>query len=53
VVLRYWCDYDDAHIAEMLGCAEVTVRSTVRRGLLRLREAWPRETSDTMTRSQR
>jgi RNA polymerase sigma-70 factor (sigma-E family) len=52
VVLKYWCDYDDAHIAEVLGCAQVTVRSTVRRGLLRLRAVWQGQASDTMTRSQ-
>jgi len=49
IVLRYWCDDDDARIAETLGCAEATVRSTVRRGLLRLRERWPH---DSMTGSQ-
>jgi RNA polymerase sigma-70 factor (sigma-E family) len=49
VVLRYWCDYDDARIAETLGCAEATVRSTVRRALLRLREGWAQSAEHTMT----
>jgi RNA polymerase sigma-70 factor (sigma-E family) len=52
VVLRYWCDYDDRRIAEILGCAEVTVRSTVRRGLVSLRAVWPPTTRPSMTGSQ-
>jgi RNA polymerase sigma-70 factor (sigma-E family) len=52
VVLRYWCDYDDARIAETLGCAEATVRSTVRRAVLRLRERWPNSTQPSITGSQ-
>jgi RNA polymerase sigma-70 factor (sigma-E family) len=51
VVLRYWCDYDDARIAETLGCTKATVRSTVRRALLRLRETWPQSTQHSMTGS--
>jgi RNA polymerase sigma-70 factor (sigma-E family) len=51
IILRFWWDYDDRQIAEVLGCAEVTVRSTVRRGLIRLREAWP-QAAGSMTRRQ-
>jgi RNA polymerase sigma-70 factor (sigma-E family) len=37
VVLRYFCDLDDASIADLLGCSQVTVRSQVSRALARLR----------------
>jgi RNA polymerase sigma-70 factor (sigma-E family) len=37
VVLRYFADLDDAEIAATLGCAPVTVRSYVSRGLAALR----------------
>ncbi len=37
LVLRYYEDLDDASIAEVLGCARVTVRSTARRALAQLR----------------
>jgi RNA polymerase sigma-70 factor (sigma-E family) len=39
VVLRYYCDLDDASIAEMLGCSASTVRSQIHRGLAHLRVA--------------
>jgi RNA polymerase sigma-70 factor (sigma-E family) len=51
VVLRYWCDYSDDQIAQILGCANATVRSSVSRGLARLREAWPQNTTQSMTGS--
>jgi DNA-directed RNA polymerase specialized sigma24 family protein len=38
VVLRYFCDMDDAGIAEVLDCRPATVRSLVSRGLANLRE---------------
>jgi RNA polymerase sigma factor (sigma-70 family) len=38
IVLRYFCDMDDAAIAEVLGCRPTTVRTHVHRGLARLRE---------------
>ena len=38
VVLRYFCDMDDAGIAELLSCRPATVRSLVARGLANLRE---------------
>jgi RNA polymerase sigma-70 factor (sigma-E family) len=37
VVLRYFCDLDDATIADLLGCSPATVRSQVSRALARLR----------------
>jgi len=37
LVLRYWADWCDESIAEALGCRRATVRSHVRRGLMRLR----------------
>ncbi|MEU5694190.1 SigE family RNA polymerase sigma factor [Actinosynnema sp. NPDC020468] len=37
IVLRYFEDYEDAAIAEVLGCAEVTVRSHISRALTTLR----------------
>lgn len=39
VVLRYFCDLDDATIAELLSCSRATVRSQVSRALARLRIA--------------
>jgi RNA polymerase sigma-70 factor (sigma-E family) len=39
VVLRYFCDLDDATIADLLGCSPATVRSQVSRALARLRIA--------------
>ncbi len=39
VVLRHLYGYDDAEIAELLGCRPVTVRSLARHGLAKLREA--------------
>lgn len=33
IVLRYWADYDDVAIAEVLGCRRSTVRSLAARGL--------------------
>lgn len=41
LVLRYYCDLDDAAIAEVLGCTEGTVRSQISRGLENLRLATP------------
>jgi RNA polymerase sigma factor (sigma-70 family) len=38
IVLRYFCDMDDAAIAELLSCRPATVRTLVHRGLARLRE---------------
>ena len=37
VVLRYFCDLDDATIADLLNCSPATVRSQVSRALARLR----------------
>lgn len=37
LVLRYYEDLDDASIADILGCARATVRSTARRALAQLR----------------
>lgn len=37
VVLRYYEGYDDAEIAAMLGCSQVTVRSHISRALATLR----------------
>jgi RNA polymerase sigma-70 factor (sigma-E family) len=33
IVLRYWADYDDVAIAEVLSCRRATVRSLAARGL--------------------
>lgn len=41
IVLRFWCDYADDRVAEVLGCTPTTVRSHVHRGLTRLRNDWP------------
>lgn len=38
VVLRYWADYDDTEIAEVLQCRRSTVRSLAARGLAALRQ---------------
>jgi RNA polymerase sigma factor (sigma-70 family) len=38
VVLRYWEQRTEAETAELLGCAEGTVKSAAARGLRRLRE---------------
>jgi len=38
-VLRYWADWDEAAIAEALGCRRSTVRSHAKRGLDALRRA--------------
>jgi RNA polymerase sigma-70 factor (sigma-E family) len=38
LVLRYWERLTDAETAEILGCAEGTVKSAASRGLTRLRE---------------
>ena len=38
IVLRYWEDLSDAEAADVLGCSASTVRSSVARGLHRLRE---------------
>jgi RNA polymerase sigma factor (sigma-70 family) len=37
LVLRYWADWDEAAIAEALGCRTATVRTRAKRGLDRLR----------------
>lgn len=37
VVLRYFCDLDDAAIADLLSCSRATVRSQVSRALAQLR----------------
>lgn len=39
VILRYFCDLDDATIADLLGCSRATVRSQVSRALAQLRIA--------------
>jgi RNA polymerase sigma-70 factor (sigma-E family) len=39
IVVRYFCDLDDATIAELLGCSRATVRSQVSRALAHLRVA--------------
>lgn len=39
VVLRYFCDLEDAMIADLLGCSPATVRSQVSRALAHLRIA--------------
>ena len=38
LVLRYYCDLDVEHSAEMLGCSPGTVKSLASRGLVRLRD---------------
>ena len=38
IVLRYWEDLSDAEAADVLGCSASTIRSSVARGLHRLRE---------------
>jgi RNA polymerase sigma-70 factor (sigma-E family) len=43
LVLRYFEDLPDAQIAEILGCAEATVRSHARRGLTSLRVSFSEE----------
>ncbi|WP_018686254.1 SigE family RNA polymerase sigma factor [Actinokineospora enzanensis] len=40
LVLRFYEDRDDRTIADMLGCAESTVRSQAARALATLRTAW-------------
>jgi RNA polymerase sigma-70 factor (sigma-E family) len=45
LVLRYWSDLADVEIADLLGCAQATVRSSALRGLTHLRSAIP--TDDT------
>jgi RNA polymerase sigma factor (sigma-70 family) len=37
IVLRYFQDYSDAEIAKEIGCAEVSARSNISRGLAKLR----------------
>jgi RNA polymerase sigma factor (sigma-70 family) len=39
LVLRYWADWDEAAIADALGCRRSTVRSHAKRGLDALRRA--------------
>jgi RNA polymerase sigma-70 factor (sigma-E family) len=38
IVLRYYADYPDREIAEVLGCSEATVRSQISRALMSLRD---------------
>ena len=38
IVLRFYCDLPDADIAAALGCREATVRTSVHRGLAKLRK---------------
>ena len=38
IVLRFYEDLPDARIAELLGCREATVRTSIHRGLARLRK---------------
>lgn len=44
VVLRFWADWPDDHIAEALGCRPASVRVLVHRGLATLREQLTEET---------
>lgn len=37
LVLRYWADYDDVQIAEVLDCRRATVRSLAARGMKRIK----------------
>jgi RNA polymerase sigma factor (sigma-70 family) len=37
VVLRYWADYDDQQIADVLGCKRATVRSLAARSMHKLK----------------
>lgn len=39
VVLRYYADYDEAHIAAVLGCAPGTVKSLLSRAKAALRDS--------------
>lgn len=39
LVLRYFGDFSEAQVAEMLGCPVGTIKSTTARGLARMREA--------------
>jgi RNA polymerase sigma-70 factor (sigma-E family) len=39
IVLRYWADLKEVDIAERLGCSVGTVKSTLSRGLARLRQS--------------
>ena len=39
LVLRFFEDLSEAHVAEVLGCSLGTVKSTTARGLARVREA--------------
>jgi RNA polymerase sigma-70 factor (sigma-E family) len=39
IVLRFYEDLPDRQIAQLLGCSRVTVRSQIKRGLAKLREA--------------
>jgi RNA polymerase sigma factor (sigma-70 family) len=41
IVLRYWADLREAEIALVLGCPVGTVKSSLSRGLTRLRQAVP------------
>jgi len=38
IVLRFYCDLPDADIAAAIGCREATVRTSVHRGLAKLRK---------------
>jgi len=38
IVLRYWVELGEAEIASMLGCSQGAVKSSVSRGMARLRE---------------
>ncbi|MFC5730563.1 MULTISPECIES: sigma-70 family RNA polymerase sigma factor [Nocardioides] len=37
LVLRYWADFDDAAIADVIGCRRATVRSLAARGMAALK----------------
>ena len=47
LVLRYWADWDEAAIAEALGCRRSTVRSHAKRGLDALRRSIDASPTDT------
>lgn len=46
IVLRFYLDMPDGVVAQLLGCAEGTVRSLVSRGTSQLRDLYSQETAD-------
>jgi RNA polymerase sigma factor (sigma-70 family) len=45
LVLRYYEDLSEAHIADVLGCSRGTVKSQAAKGLARLREIVEKESA--------